>query len=253
MAAAGFEWTAPPPEPNDQLVPRGLLGAVTPEAIVTFRGSHGYGITDQVTALEQSNVVMEHEHEVDERLRSMSAAERAAYELALYGSPDSQANVGCIAQAATQGPQVDLQALAAELSERMDVVMSGPAYLQLQDEVYDCLRAEGHDYESPVDVASDLQHRLNIVTGATEVANPDGTTSFSLGASDTNGRSIVTYRTADLDDLRDLEHEIGKAEAACWDERSAQLSAIAAPVESEFLDAHAADLLALSEIASSQS
>lgn len=243
MRQAGFEWTPIPPPALMMSSPHGFLGAETPDALIQFRRSEGYGVTLELKMLEQTNADWAIESKAQDYLMSLTPAAREQYDVVLHGHDGES---GCERMADDGSPsRLQVMNLQYEFADQMYAVLVSEPSAAVDAAVFACLRSKGMPYESREEVEADLLRRMSRITGSVPTVEADGTVSYTLGPTETGEPFEVQYDAAALDDLRQVELTIGRAEADCWEKHRPELDAMYEPVIDRFVEEHADDLSAL--------
>ena len=206
MQAQGFEYTPVDPFAQQQ--------ALTGKARITdeeFTRQFGYGIS---TLFGKGN----EQSDPNERARqSLSQADRAAYDRALYGenvgvtfseavdSGDFTELGGCTKDAseAAFGGAAVLTSLVERLDELDERIIQDQRMVRATEKWRDCMLEKGYRYEEPDEIDSDIEERFKSIVGS---GVSPGTSTPPQG---------VSYDRAALTDLQQEEVRIANADLDC--------------------------------------
>jgi hypothetical protein len=207
MKAQGFDYI-----PVDPVAERAALTGKARMSDEEFTKQFGYGIS---TLFGRGN----EQSDPNDRVRkSLSAADRAAYDRALYGD-----NTGVtFAEAADTGNFGDLggcekqatdqvfggSAVLTNVSRKLDAlderILEDQRMVKAIENWTSCMAQEGYRYTDPEEIDGDLQKRFEAIVGAG--VRPGATVPPSAGTS---------YDRAALADLQREEVKIGNADLKC--------------------------------------
>ena len=206
MQAQGFEYTPVDPFAQQQ--------ALTGKARITdeeFTRQFGYGIS---TLFGKGN----EQSDPNDRIRqSLSQADRAAYDRALYGenvgvtfseavdSGDFTELGGCTKDAseAAFGGGAVLTTLVERLDELDERIIQDQRMVRATEKWRDCMLEKGYRYEEPDEIDSDIEERFKAIVGS---GVQPGTSTPPQG---------VSYDRAALTDLQQEEVRIANADLDC--------------------------------------
>jgi hypothetical protein len=206
MKAQGFDYVPVDPFAQQQ--------ALTGKARITneeFQRQFGYGIS---TLFGKGN----EQSDPNERLRrSLSEADRAAYDRALYGenvgvtfaealdSGDFTELGGCTKDAseAAFGGAAVLTSLVERLDELDERIIQDQRMVRANEKWRACMLDKGYRYEEPDEIDSDLEERFTAIVGS---GVQPGATTPPQG---------VSYDRAALTELQREEVQIGNADLDC--------------------------------------
>lgn len=206
MQAQGFEYTPVDPFAQQQ--------ALTGKARITdeeFTRQFGFGIS---TLFGKGD---EQSDPNDRVRRSLSEADRAAYDRALYGenvgvtfseavdSGDFTELGGCTKDAseAAFGGAAVLTSLVERLDELDERIIQDQRMVRATEKWTECMLEKGYRYEEPDEIDSDLEERFQAIVGS---GVPPGTSTPPQG---------VSYDRAALTDLQQEEVRIANADLDC--------------------------------------
>ena len=205
MRAQGFEYQPVDPFAQQQ--------AVTGKARITdeeFTRQFGYGIS---TLFGKGN----EQSDPNERTRtSLSEADRAAYDRALYGenvgvtfseavdSGDFTELGGCTKDAseAAFGGAAVLTSLVERLDELDERIIQDQRMVRANEKWTDCMLEKGYRYEEPDEIDSDIEERFQSIVGsgvAPGTSTPPQGVSFDRAALTDLQQEEVRIANADLD------------------------------------------------------
>jgi hypothetical protein len=205
MQAQGFEYTPVDPFAQQQ--------ALTGKARITdeeFTRQFGYGIS---TLFGKGN----EQSDPNERTRaSLSEADRAAYDRALYGenvgvtfseavdSGDFTELGGCTKDAseAAFGGAAVLTSLVERLDELDERIIQDQRMVRANEKWTDCMLEKGYRYEEPDEIDSDIEERFQSIVGsgvAPGTSTPPQGVSFDRAALTDLQQEEVRIANADLD------------------------------------------------------
>ena len=205
MQAQGFEYTPVDPFAQQQ--------ALTGKARITdeeFTRQFGYGIS---TLFGKGN----EQSDPNERTRqSLSQADRAAYDRALYGenvgvtfseavdSGDFTELGGCTKDAseAAFGGGAVLTSLVERLDELDERIIQDQRMVRATEKWRDCMLEKGYRYEEPDEIDSDIEERFHSIVGsgvAPGTSTPPQGVSFDRAALTDLQQEEVRIANADLD------------------------------------------------------
>jgi hypothetical protein len=206
MKAQGFEYTPVDPFAQQQ--------ALTGKARITdeeFTRQFGYGISTLFGKGDEQS-------DPNERVRrSLSEADRAAYDRALYGenvgvtfaeavdTGDFTELGGCTKDAseAAFGGGAVLTTLVERLDELDERIIQDQRMVRATEKWRDCMLEKGYRYEEPDEIDSDLEERFQAIVGS---GVPPGTSTPPQG---------VSYDRAALTELQQEEVRIANADLDC--------------------------------------
>jgi hypothetical protein len=205
MQAQGFEYVPVDPFAQQQ--------ALTGKARITdeeFTRQFGYGISTLFGRGDQQS-------DPNERIRrSLSAADRAAYDRALYGenpvtfseavdSGDFTELGGCTKDAseAAFGGAAVLTSLVERLDELDERIIQDQRMVRATEKWTACMLEKGYRYEEPDEIDSDIEERFQAIVGS---GVPPGTSTPPQG---------VSYDRAALVELQREEVRIANADLDC--------------------------------------
>jgi hypothetical protein len=206
MKAQGFEYTPVDPFAQQQ--------ALTGKARITdeeFTRQFGFGIS---TLFGKGD---EQSDPNDRVRRSLSEADRAAYDRALYGenvgvtfseavdTGDFTELGGCTKDAseAAFGGAAVLTSLVERLDELDERIIQDQRMVRANEKWTECMLEKGYRYEEPDEIDSDLEERFQAIVGS---GVPPGTSTPPQG---------VSYDRAALTDLQQEEVRIANADLDC--------------------------------------
>lgn len=206
MKAQGFEYTPVDPFAQQQ--------ALTGKARITdeeFTRQFGFGIS---TLFGKGD---EQSDPNDRVRRSLSEADRAAYDRALYGenvgvtfaeavdTGDFTELGGCTKDAseAAFGGAAVLTTLVERLDELDERIIQDQRMVRANEKWTECMLEKGYRYEEPDEIDSDLEERFQAIVGS---GVPPGTSTPPQG---------VSYDRAALTDLQQEEVRIANADLDC--------------------------------------
>ena len=206
MKAQGFEYTPVDPFAQQQ--------ALTGKARITdeeFTRQFGFGIS---TLFGKGD---EQSDPNDRVRRSLSEADRAAYDRALYGenvgvtfaeavdTGDFTELGGCTKDAseAAFGGAAVLTTLVERLDELDERIIQDQRMVRANEKWTECMLEKGYRYEEPDEIDSDLEERFGAIVGS---GVPPGTSTPPQG---------VSYDRAALTDLQQEEVRIANADLDC--------------------------------------
>ena len=206
MKAQGFEYTPVDPFAQQQ--------ALTGKARITdeeFTRQFGYGISTLFGKGDQQS-------DPNDRIRtSLSEADRAAYDRALYGenvgvtfaeavdTGDFTELGGCTKDAseAAFGGAAVLTTLVERLDELDERIIQDQRMVRATEKWTECMLEKGYRYEEPDEIDSDLEERFQAIVGS---GVPPGTSTPPPG---------VSYDRAALTELQQEEVRIANADLDC--------------------------------------
>jgi hypothetical protein len=205
MKAQGFDYI-----PVDPYAQRAALTGKARMSDEEFQKQFGYGIS---TLFERGT----EQSDPNDRIRkSLSQADRAAYDHALWGentgvtfaeAVDSDAIDelgGCTKQATEQvfGGAATLSALKGRLDELDDRILEDQRMVQAIEAWSQCMAQEGYRYEDPEEIDTDIQNRFESVVGVGvrpgATVPPDEGTSYDRAALAALQQDEVKTANADL-------------------------------------------------------
>jgi hypothetical protein len=205
MKAQGFDYI-----PVDPYAQRAALTGKARMSDEEFQKQFGYGISTLFgRGTEQSDP--------NDRIRkSLSQADRAAYDRAIWGDNtgvtfaeaiDSDAidQLGGCTKEATErvfGGAATLTALKGKLDELDDRILEDQRMVQAIDAWSQCMAQEGYRYPEPEEIDSDIQKRFESIVGvgvrAGATVPPDAGTSYDRAALTELQQDEVKIANADL-------------------------------------------------------
>ena len=205
MKAQGFDYI-----PVDPYAQRAALTGKARMTDEEFQKQFGYGIS---TLFGRGN----EQSDPNDRIRkSLSQADRAAYDHALWGEntgvtfADAVDNDaidqlgGCTKQATEQvfGGAATLSALKGKLDELDDRILQDQRMVQAIQKWSECMSQEGYRYSEPEEIDSDIQKRFESVVGVGvqpgATLPPDPGTSYDKAALAQLQQDEVKIAVADL-------------------------------------------------------
>jgi hypothetical protein len=204
-----------------------------------FRRQYGYGIaTGFEAALDHppgapSDVVEDPNAAI---VATMSEAERAAYEQALYGTPGPNGEPGgCEGEAmlATDRAARLIEELDDELDDLEARIGADARLVDAEQAWVDCMADAGYPFADEAAIHEEILRRLNPVNDAAVGEDvPDGVVQSR------EGMSLTEEQRAELAEVRAFELAVAEADLECRDDLDEVRAEVRAEHEAEFVDAH---------------
>lgn len=218
-----------------------------------YAATEGFGISTRFDALLEGDVdLSEDPSDNEDHLATLSDGEVEAWQFALRGAPPERNDQGqlidpetgeviqgqgrgriaggCSAEAQTtvRGDFTALQQLSDEFAELDDRIDADPRISQIRREWSTCMRERGFDFEEPADARREINSELQPLIRSLFRRGPNAANDGAI--------SLSPEQESELKVLQDRERSIAVASFECDGDTDAEVEAIVARYEAEFVE-----------------